>query len=58
MRELQNLKKMADYSSRDSTNLNGFLSFVGHEFSIYTYAMLNAGVDRETLRYENFTIDF
>lgn len=49
-RELQNLKKMADYSSRDATNLNTFLQSIGPEFSIYTYSMLNAGVDRDSLR--------
>ncbi|KAK9512864.1 hypothetical protein O3M35_001186 [Rhynocoris fuscipes] len=49
-RELQNLKKMADYSSRDVSNLNSFLSNIGPEFCIYTYSMLNAGVDKETLR--------
>lgn len=49
-RELQNLKKMADYSSRDATNLNTFLQSMGPEFSIYTYSMLNAGVDRDSLR--------
>ncbi|KAK6625700.1 hypothetical protein RUM43_005999 [Polyplax serrata] len=49
-RELQNLKKMADYSSRDTTNLNSFLQTIGPEFPIYTYSMLNAGVDRDSLR--------
>lgn len=54
-RELQNLKKMADYSSRDSGNLNHFLQSVGQEFSIYTYSMLNAGVDRDSIK--NLTED-
>ncbi|XP_043282971.1 NAD(+) hydrolase sarm1 [Venturia canescens] len=49
-RELQNLKKMADYSSRDIGNLNSFLQQIGAEFSIYTYGMLNAGVDKESIR--------
>lgn len=49
-RELQNLKKMADYSSRDAGNLNAFLQSIGAEFSIYTYSMLNAGVDKESIR--------
>ncbi|XP_046745275.1 NAD(+) hydrolase sarm1 isoform X2 [Diprion similis] len=49
-RELQNLKKMADYSSRDTGNLNSFLESIGPEFSIYTYAMLNAGVDKDSIR--------
>jgi SAM domain (Sterile alpha motif) len=48
-RELQNLKKMADYSSRDAVNLNMLLTNIGAEYSIYTYSMLNAGVDRESL---------
>lgn len=41
---------MADYSSRDTTNLNAFLQNIGPEFSIYTYSMLNAGVDKDSLR--------
>ncbi len=49
-RELQTLKKMADYSSRDADNLNGFLQNIGPEFSVYTYSMLNAGVDKDYLK--------
>jgi hypothetical protein len=49
MRELTNLKRMADYSSCDSTNLNGFLQSLGNEYCVYTYEMLNAGIDRDTL---------
>ena len=49
LRELANLKRMADYSSCDPTNLNGFLTSLGQEYSIYTYEMLNAGIDRQTL---------
>lgn len=48
-RELQNLKKMADYSSKDASNLNSFLLTMGPEFSIYTYTMLNAGVDKDSI---------
>ena len=40
---------MADYSSCDGTNLNGFLQSLGNEYSVYTYDMLNAGIDRDTL---------
>jgi hypothetical protein len=49
LRELSNLKRMADYSSCDPTNLNDFLSTLGSEYSVYTYEMLNAGIDRQTL---------
>ncbi|KAF5298204.1 hypothetical protein FQA39_LY02628 [Lamprigera yunnana] len=50
-RELQNLKKMADYSSRDTANINSFLQSLGPEFSIYTYSMLNAGIEtKDSLR--------
>jgi len=49
LRELTNLKRMADYSSCDATNLNGFLQSLGSEYSVYTYEMLNAGIDRDTL---------
>ncbi|GAB0093847.1 Sterile alpha and TIR motif-containing protein 1 [Sergentomyia squamirostris] len=50
MREMQNLKKMADYSSKDAANINSFLQSIGMEYSIYTYTMLNAGVDKDSLR--------
>jgi hypothetical protein len=49
-RELQNLKKMADYSSRDTSNLNNFLLSIGLDYTTYTYSMLNAGVDKDSLR--------
>jgi hypothetical protein len=49
LRELTNLKRMSDYSSCDPTNLNGFLQSLGNEYSVYTYDMLNAGIDRDTL---------
>ncbi|XP_037077589.1 LOW QUALITY PROTEIN: NAD(+) hydrolase sarm1-like [Pollicipes pollicipes] len=51
MRELSNLKKMADYSSCDSTGLNTFLQSISPEFSVYTYPMLTCGVDKDCLRY-------
>lgn len=42
---------MADYSSRDAANINQFLQSLGPEFSIYTYSMLNAGVEsKDSLR--------
>lgn len=50
MREINNLKRLADYSSKDSTNLNSFLQSIGPEFSVYTYSMLNASVDRDSIR--------
>ncbi|KAJ8971857.1 hypothetical protein NQ314_000519 [Rhamnusium bicolor] len=50
-RELQKLKKMADYTSRDTANINTFLQTLGPEFSIYTYSLLNAGVEtKDSLR--------
>jgi len=50
IRELQNLKKLADYSSKDVSNLNCFLQGIATEFSIYTYSMLNAGVDKDSIK--------
>ncbi|XP_065093608.1 NAD(+) hydrolase sarm1 isoform X4 [Ochlerotatus camptorhynchus] len=49
-RELQNLKRMADYSSRDPDNLHMLLYKIAPEYTIYTYSMLNAGVDLESIR--------
>jgi len=49
MRDLWNLKRMADYSSCDTTNLNDYLSSIQSEFCAYTYTLLNNGVDKETL---------
>eukprot|EP00095_Tigriopus_kingsejongensis_P001021 snap_masked-scaffold2058_size21661-processed-gene-0.2 protein:Tk01021 transcript:snap_masked-scaffold2058_size21661-processed-gene-0.2-mRNA-1 annotation:"sterile alpha and tir motif-containing protein 1" len=49
LRELTNLKRVADYSSCDPSNLNEFLQSLGPEYCIYTYDMINAGIDRDTL---------
>lgn len=49
-RELQNLKRMADYSSRDSAGMHSFLCRIAPEYTIYTYAMINAGVELEAIK--------
>ncbi len=49
LRELTNLKRVADYSACDPSNLNDFLQNLGQEYSVYTYDMINAGIDRDTL---------
>lgn len=41
---------MADYSSRDTDNINAFLQNIGNEFTVYTYAMVHAGVDKESIK--------
>jgi len=43
MRELQKLKKLADYSYEDPTNLHSFLQSIQPDCSIYTYSIVNAG---------------
>ncbi|CAG4910929.1 unnamed protein product [Colias eurytheme] len=48
-RELQQLKKMADYSLRDTCSLHEFLQSIGPEYTVYTYSMLNAGVDKQSI---------
>ncbi|XP_036338026.1 NAD(+) hydrolase sarm1 isoform X3 [Rhagoletis pomonella] len=48
-RELQNLKRMADYSSKDTARMHQFLAEIGPEYCTYTYAMLHAGIDRNSL---------
>ncbi|XP_065358991.1 NAD(+) hydrolase sarm1 isoform X2 [Calliphora vicina] len=48
-RELQNLKRMADYSSKDTAKLHHFLSEIGAEYCTYTYSMVNAGIDKNSL---------
>lgn len=50
MRDLRHLKRMADYSSCDTSNLNDFLSSIHPEYSAYTYTLLNNHVDKDTLR--------
>lgn len=50
MRDLKHLKKMADYSSCDSSNLNELLSSIHPDFCAYTYTLINNHVDRDTLR--------
>jgi len=49
LRELSSLRKRTDYSSVDSTGLNDFLQSLGPEYSVYTYEMLNSGIDKDTL---------
>ncbi len=49
IRELTNLKRVADYSACDPSNLNDFLQTLGQEYCVYTYDMINAGIDRDTL---------
>ncbi|XP_037092455.1 NAD(+) hydrolase sarm1-like isoform X3 [Pollicipes pollicipes] len=53
MRELNCLKKMADYASCDPSGLNAFLQAISPELSVYTYLMLTSGVDKDYLRYLN-----
>ncbi|XP_037900746.1 NAD(+) hydrolase sarm1 isoform X3 [Glossina fuscipes] len=52
-RELQNLKRMADYSSKDTAKLHQFLAEIGSEYCTYTYSMLNAGIDKTSLPHLN-----
>ncbi|XP_062127931.1 NAD(+) hydrolase sarm1 isoform X3 [Drosophila sulfurigaster albostrigata] len=52
-RELQNLKRMADYSSKDTAKMHHFLAEIGADYCTYTYAMLNAGIDKCTLPHVN-----
>uniref|UniRef100_A0A1I8N514 ADP-ribosyl cyclase/cyclic ADP-ribose hydrolase n=1 Tax=Musca domestica TaxID=7370 RepID=A0A1I8N514_MUSDO len=52
-RELQNLKRMADYSSKDTAKLHQFLAEIGPEYCTYTYSMLNAGIDKNSLPHLN-----
>lgn len=52
VRELNNLKKMVNYSSCDSTGLNTFLQSISPELSVYTYQMLKSGVDKDYLRWD------
>lgn len=54
VRELNNLKQSADYSSIDTTDLNSFLKSINLEYSVYTYPMLIAGVTRDSMRYNKF----
>lgn len=49
LRELSSLRKRTDYSSVDSSGLNDFLQSLGPEYSVYTYDLLNSGIDKETL---------
>ncbi|XP_076434766.1 LOW QUALITY PROTEIN: NAD(+) hydrolase SARM1-like [Babylonia areolata] len=50
LRELRDLKISADYTSCDPTKLGDWLVEVGPEFAQYTYQMIQAGVDKQTLR--------
>ncbi|XP_030385508.1 sterile alpha and TIR motif-containing protein 1 isoform X3 [Scaptodrosophila lebanonensis] len=52
-RELQSLKRMADYSSKDTAKMHQFLAEIGPDYCTYTYAMLNAGIDKCALPHIN-----
>lgn len=58
MRELDNLKQSADYSSKDPTGLHSFLKSIDPEFDygVYTYPMLNAGINMNTIRWDSFQL--
>ncbi|GFT04355.1 NAD(+) hydrolase sarm1 [Nephila pilipes] len=49
-RELNQLKRLADYSSCDTSNLSSFLQNLGPEFCQYTYQMLLSGVSVKDLK--------
>lgn len=49
-RELSELKILADYNPKDAEKLNEYLKKIDDEFSIYTYALLNAGVKKKYLK--------
>ncbi|CAL1284299.1 unnamed protein product [Larinioides sclopetarius] len=49
-RELNQLKRLADYSSCDTSGLSSFLQGLGPEFCQYTYQMLLSGVHVKDLR--------
>lgn len=49
-RELNNLKKTADYSSKDVAKISHFLKSIEPDYAIYTYPMINAGIDRDSLK--------
>lgn len=49
MRELAHLKIITDYSSCDSSNLAEILEDLGEIYLQYTYSMVNAGIDLDTL---------
>lgn len=48
-RELDELKQMSDYSSCDVSKLYTILSTLGPELTKYTYSMIKAGVNCNTL---------
>ncbi|XP_060839827.1 NAD(+) hydrolase sarm1-like isoform X2 [Rhopalosiphum padi] len=50
MRELDNLKQSADYSSKDPTGVQSLLESIGSKYTVYTYPMLNAGINRNSIR--------
>lgn len=51
MRELDHLKIITDYSSCDPSNLTEILEDLGEIYLKYTYNLVNAGIDLDTLGY-------
>lgn len=51
LRELGQLKRIADYSSCDTLNLFHLLRSLGQVYPQYTYNMLKGGVEGETVKF-------
>jgi len=49
LRELLNLKRIADYSSVDKSGLHSLFSSSGHDFVQYIYPMIQLGVTKENI---------
>lgn len=50
LRELEHLKRITDYSSCDTPGLFNILQSLGKDYPQYTYSMLQAGVDSQTIK--------
>ena len=55
LRELNSLKRSADYQSCDPSKLADWLKQIGSEFTQYSYQLVTRGVDKATLRWLNDT---
>ena len=51
LRELNPLKKSADYQSCDPTKLDDWLRNMGPEFTQYAYQMIQNGADKRVIRW-------
>lgn len=50
LRELKQLKKIAEYSNCDTLNIEKMLNSIGDDYVQYTYSIIQSGLDAKTMQ--------